>query len=243
MRGWPNDQAGYDLYNLANPLREHILEVLHSSSNGPLGLISRNRYGCRVLNTHRVAFVDIDEEVPQLKRISLFERLRWLFVSSPPPDPKPTVAVDTIPAQLLDFSRRNPNWGLRVYRTAAGWRVLVTHSLFEPESSPFQQAMQQMGADELYIRLCRGQKLFRARLSPKPWRVGCPSAEAQWPVPDTTEEKRMEKWVVAYDQACRGKGVCHFLTHLGAEDSQDPAIAEVIKIHDGHCLATEAPLA
>ena len=56
----------------------------------------------------------------------------------------------------------------RVYRTHSGCRIICTSQAYSVwDALPF---LRFIGSDPLYIHLCRRQKCFRARLTPKPWR-------------------------------------------------------------------------
>ena len=70
------------------------------------------------------------------------------------------------------FSEQHPDWHLRAYRTPAGLRMLAMHATFSPEDEQLQAFFKALGTDTLYARMCRLQHCFRARLTPKPWRVG-----------------------------------------------------------------------
>ncbi|MCU0877475.1 MAG: hypothetical protein MUF06_06800, partial [Pirellulaceae bacterium] len=99
-------------------------------------------------------------------------------------------------------------------------------------------------ADPVYVLMCRRQHCFRARVSPKPWRIGVrrfPS-RAVWPV-DSRRLAERQKWAAEYDDAARGFASCTFLEALGS-GRVDPEAAEVQKLHDELCEATSRrPLA
>ena len=60
----------------------------------------------------------------------------------------------------------------RVYRTHSGCRVICTSVTMPWEDRGWlaERFMQFLRGDPDYIRLCRVQKCYRARLTPKPWR-------------------------------------------------------------------------
>ncbi len=66
----------------------------------------------------------------------------------------------------------HPDWGWRIYRTKAGFRLLATHRPVFPSEPLAEEAFQEFKADILYRKLCVNQKCFRARLTPKSWRCG-----------------------------------------------------------------------
>jgi len=61
----------------------------------------------------------------------------------------------------------------RVYRTFAGCRVACTSRPFAWAVDAWQaeRLMRFLDADPKYAALCGKQKCYRARLTPKPWRV------------------------------------------------------------------------
>src|SRR5579859_871965 len=90
----------------ANPLREPVLEQLD------FGVVSRNGYGCEVLNTKSVLFCDVDLDEKQSAPTGV---LSQLFGRKPAPSPEQQ-AMDKV-RQWVDA---HPEWGLQAYRTKAG---------------------------------------------------------------------------------------------------------------------------
>src|SRR5579859_5739924 len=89
-----------------NPLREPVLEQLG------FGVVSRNGYGCEVLNTKSVLFCDVDLDEKQTAHTGV---LSQLFGRKPAPSPEQQ-AMDKV-RQWVDA---HPEWGLQAYRTKAG---------------------------------------------------------------------------------------------------------------------------
>lgn len=52
---------------------------------------------------------------------------------------------------------------------------MVLHRTFDPLDAAVSKCFQALGADPTYVRMCRNQRCFRARVSPKPWRIGIES--------------------------------------------------------------------
>ena len=75
-------------------------------------------------------------------------------------------------ARLESVVAAHPDLAFRVYRTPAGARYLCTSRTFDPGSTESQALLAELGSDPKYALLCRIQKTFRARLTPKPWRAG-----------------------------------------------------------------------
>ena len=207
------DQYDYGAF----PVREEILQV-HEDSNGQaLAVITRNRYGARVLNVDRVLFLDID-----LPPQGLIQKLKSLF-SGMPPDDK---AMESIKAALKQHGRGS----FRIYRTAAGYRVIAVDREYDPKSSEAQALMQNTGTDPAFSRLCKTQQSFRARLTPKPWRCGLPLPPGKYPRPEKAQHG-FSTWLAKYEANCTKYATCRYLETIGSSDTLD-SIKDIIDIHD-----------
>src|SRR6266545_1040788 len=145
----------------SRPVREEILRELPGATDGLAAVVTRNVYGCEVLNTAQAMFVDVD--LPRPKPAWSLGRLLGRR------------ALDPVEERINELRRilEADAWSAaRVYRTAAGLRLLITDRLFEPASAEAERLMTSFGADPAFVLLCRVQKSFRARLTPKPWRCG-----------------------------------------------------------------------
>src|SRR5665213_869844 len=128
------------------PLREPVLSEIKTASGGRAAVVTRNSYGCLVLNTARVMFVDVD--LPEPKSPGLFSRLFGKPASAP------VVTESSAIAKAENWTRNNPDWGWRIYRTRAGLRLLATHDVFDPETAASDGVFDALGADPLYRQLC-----------------------------------------------------------------------------------------
>jgi hypothetical protein len=149
--------------------------------------------------------------------------------------------------QAIDaFIANHPDWHLRIYRTPAGLRLLTMHSTFSPSELAVREAFATLGADPSYVALCQAQNCFRARVSPKPWRVGLSKhikpRPGVWPVkPERLPARAM--WVQAYLQASQHYSSCQFIAAVGSSLAHPSAIA-VRDLHDTYCHAlANQPLA
>ena len=177
--------------------------------------------------------------------------LGGLFGSKPAPrpaaPPPPPAAPADAASAALDRLRRwvasHPEWRVRVYRTSAGLRYLVTHDTFSPTAPETQAAMTALGADPQYIKLCQVQKTFRARLTPKPWRIGVENPPVGFPYEGPAEEAQMRQWEARYDAASRTRATCRFMEEMGT-GAEHPDVAALRALHDEHTRATSGlPLA
>lgn len=233
-RGEDDDLHGTgEYYPLERPLREPVVEWLFGDGHARIGAITRNGYGCWVLNTARVAFVDLD--LPRPERVGFFARL---FGRRPAP------VVDEVPQRVAAWSAAHPEVGLRLYRTAAGYRALVTSTGLDPTSPATRALFEGLGSDPLYVRLCEAQESFRARLTPKPWRLSLPSPQTHWfPFDDDPgRQRRFEAWDRRYEAARQGWAVCRFVSSHGPSEVA-AEVAPVLALHDRWCLREGAELA
>jgi hypothetical protein len=208
------------------PLREPVLREIKAPGGEVAAVITRNSYGALVLNTARIMFVDVDLPEP---KSPLGGWLKKLFGK-----PEPSAALitnDSVMARAEAWSQSHPGWGWRVYRTKAGLRLLATHALFEPESASTEQVFDALGADPLYRRLCRTQKCFRARLTPKPWRCGFKNPPGRWPWPDAKAEAQYKDWEALYQKACRDYATCELAATPGSQQI-DSTVQLIVKVHD-----------
>ncbi|MDR3065816.1 MULTISPECIES: hypothetical protein [Comamonas] len=146
-------------------------------------------------------------------------------------------------ARIQAFSARHPDWGLRVYETPKGLRVIVTHAAFSPSSSEVQMLFQQLEVDPLYAMLCRQQQCFRARVSGKPWRMGMNGLSTQdrrWPLPAVSQASR-QQWVSDYESRSAQFAACRFVDQLG-ESTQCSAARTFVTWHD-ECSKAHSTLA
>jgi hypothetical protein len=230
-------------YYPRTPLREPILDELIIDGEQAF-VITRNRYGAEVLNTDRVLIADID--LPALADTNAAGLFRRLFrrETPAPADPlaQPPLVVERL-ATLADWAGANPDLGVITYRTASGLRVFVT-GIDEPVSSARgAQVLAELGADPIYRELCRSHGTFRARLTPKPWRLPRMSApRGTWPFEDGQAERHFQDWLANYDAVARGFAVCRRLaTHGPAPSALE---AQIIGVHDDRTrILTTLPLA
>jgi hypothetical protein len=192
-------------------------------SRGSLaGIVTRNHYGCLVLNSANSLFIDVDVSASDQVGISAQSTRAWRRTLN----------------DLALVLTNERNLGFRIYRTAAGFRVLATTQHFEPGSPLSERLMAATGADAAFVRLCRTQKSFRARLSPKPWRCGL--SRPPHAFPQSFEQKRnFDAWLATYERACRSYATCRYLGTVGPK-SIDDCIAPIVELHDRETKSFDA---
>ena len=207
-------------------LREPVIEEVHNS------VISRNAYGCLVLNTADVMFVDID--FPEKKPAGL---LKSFFKTS-----EKNVQEETI-EKIESWTSQNPQWGWRIYRTFAGLRLLATNGVFAPDVPDTVAVFEALGADPLYRTLCKVQKCFRARLTPKPWRCDLQAPSVRWPWASDDEARNFSAWQNHYEKSASSFATCQLIKIIG-NPIVHPSVQPIVDLHDRLSrVGTDLPLA
>jgi hypothetical protein len=148
--------------------------------------------------------------------------------------------------RIARFVERHPHWSLRLYRTPAGLRVLATHQTFEPSDSAVTECFTAWDTDPIYVRMCLHQQCFRARVSPKPWRIGIRDhlrpRPGVWPVAPEHLPGR-NAWIATYEAAAAPFAACEWIDSLGS-GLVHPDVRPVLELHDELSRATQQlPLA
>ena len=231
QRGALERERGYS-YPDERPLREEILQRI-TAENGvePSALVTRNRYGAEILNTSRMLFLDID-----LPPAGIFDSLLALFG-------RPTTQQRTLEALRAALQRFAATATFRLYRTAAGYRVVALGRDFDPRAAETEALMQASATDPAFARLCRQQESFRARLTPKPWRFPMGLPPGRHPR-DAVQQRPFSDWLADYQRQSRDYAVCHYLESIG-EGTASREQRALLALHDEktRCNEKELPLA
>jgi hypothetical protein len=218
------------------PMREEVLREFPGDDGEAAGVLTRNSYGCIVLNTARLAFVDVD--TPSDSGGSVFGRL----FGKKYPDPQSALEL-ALTEKLRAWIAARPDWRWRMYRTAAGVRLMAVHRPLAPDNALVTEAFEHFAADPLYRALCKTQRCFRARLTPKPWRCAADQPPCSWPWPDAAAEGHFRDWEREYLEKIEPYATCRLLEEFGGAPSA-VEFAEMVKTHDRSTRAeTELPLA
>ncbi len=213
------------------PLREEIIEEITDHENQIIAVITRNAYGALVLNAANVMFIDIDFEHEGLA-VRLHAFIRRLFGTRTPNQ------EELLVQKIELWAETHPEWGIRVYRTRAGLRCLVTHTLFDPTQKSTVDILQSFQSDPLYIRLCRDQASFRARLTPKPWRCGADKPPSRYPWENQAAETTYRDWETRYALAASDYTVCKLIRDIG-NGQWHPDVETIVSIHDRHACSDQ----
>lgn len=218
------------------PLREFV--VKQENFNNELGdyLITVNSYGSVVLNASNIMFVDVD--LAEENSGGFFKNL---FGKSKP-NPRAEAEKQQID-WLNGFLVVNPSLGFRIYRTHSGLRYLETSQAHDPTSDQTKQILTKLNSDPKYRILTNKQKCFRARLTPKPWRIDLSKPPVQFPFDTKEAQDKYTKWQQKYETTIVNYGTCLLLGQIGAKTVPNE-IAKIIEIHDTATKVTSGlPLA
>lgn len=222
-------------YSDGRPVQEQIVDTVPGVEQ-PLAVITRNAYGALVMNTRRLLFIDLDfESVPDQR--SLFKKL----LSGSRSDEER--ALD----HAQQVAKRYSDWGFRVYRTAAGLRLVLLSRVVDAEDDTWLRVLETFGSDPMYIKLCQSQKSFRARLTPKPWRIGVERPSYRFPFVSDVQREYMARWTERYDSARIKHATCRELTTIGADGVQSgfapSEVTRLLDYHDRIAQSASLPLA
>jgi hypothetical protein len=237
-------EAGEFLESYGYPrgvMREEVIER-YDSEDGEEAVISRNRYGALVLNASQTMFVDIDnEENIQKPRPGFLESIRRLFKGKPAPEP----VEDPMEKKKLEIEKvlREHDLNATMYQTRAGIRLLILNRMFDPSASETRKLLEALKSDPLYIQLTGNQKCFRARLTPKPWRIGLNNPPAYYPWRNEREEQDFKTWLDQYIRKSEAYGICKCLGEIGMASKIHPQADFIRRLHDQYCLSGDRPLA
>jgi hypothetical protein len=228
LEWWINGGRRRDDYDyLDQPLREEIVETIGDEGD-QIAVITRNRYGALVLNSASVCFVDVD--FPKLRSSGFLDALKMMF-SRRLRDQRCATLREATMEKVKNWAADNSKRAFRLYRTAAGFRMLFTDALYEPTSNEVRLLLEELGSDMMYRRLTVKQACFRARLTAKPWRVGCNRPPNRFPWKDVEALNRYRKWQRDYEAKAGAYGVCELADVFGKECG-DEEIRMIISLHD-----------
>ena len=190
-------------------IREEILREVDEKS-----IITRNRYGAQVLNAENLMFLDIDK--PKASFGSLFK-------GNDPQQAKPKIFE-----QIKKTASNSKYNGLafRIYETFQGARVIVLGREFSTKDRSTYEMMNDFNCDRLYVAICRKQGCFRARLTPKPYRMNMQAYKVRYPRDGNDFE--FQTWLSIYEQASSNFHVCNLVEQMGASQY----VTDAVQLHD-----------
>lgn len=190
-------------------IREEILQIIDDHS-----AITRNRYGAQVLNAEKLLILDIDKAKSSFgdlfKKKDASQDKRKIF--------------DMV--RKLASTPKYQAYGFRIYETYQGARVIVLGKDFDPRDRDTEKMMSEFHSDRLYMTLCQKQACFRARLTPKPYRMNLRRFKVQFPRDGGDSE--LQEWLAEYERESRNFNTCRFIEQVGARHS----VNDIVQLHD-----------
>jgi hypothetical protein len=127
-----------------------------------------------------------------------------------------------------------------------GFRLLATHKIFNAHDEEVSMFFKTLKIDPLYQKMCTNQNCFRARVSPKPWRIGISNhlrpRPGVWPI-DPEKMHLRKQWVDEYASKAHSFSSCKFIEEIGSQVVHEK-ILKVQNIHDDLCRAnSDLPMA
>jgi hypothetical protein len=215
----PRGNGYYD-----NPPREEIVREIAGANGETAAILTRNSYGALVLNTPHLMFIDID--IPPDAPFGAFKRrLQKLFGRA---GDEPEAGIRK---RITEVAAQHKHYSFRVYRTAAGFRCMLLNEVLAPESTESRHLLEQFGADALYQKLCRTQECYRARLTPKFWRLSAdgPPNRFPWEMPE--HEQTYREWQASYEKQCEASATCRFVEQIGTHAAL-VELEPLVALHD-----------
>ncbi len=234
-------------------IREEVLEEV-----SPENIITRNRYGAEILNTTEISIFDIDLKAEgYMSEVGILGWFRGLK-----PNFTETKSLRGVKQEKVEdieniFKEKYSELECRIYETYKGLRLIIQNTYIEPNKlygnlfvvygnnfaeNLFAQIVKDTKTDLNYALLCLKQKCFRARLSPKPYRMKeGPNSIIYKLLPEPKEKVEQEIWLNKYNQIKKNYSVCIFLKTVNSRKAE---ISEIIKLHDEKTgVANRRPLA
>ena len=235
-----NEVVQDDYYGGSNPMQEEVVEEF-TESGETTAIISRNRYGCLVLNTPDVFFADVDKKSEsKSEQQNPIATLLNIFGVIQTEAPKST--EEMLIENINSLCQSDPSLGLRLYRTTNGYRIIVTSEIIPAQEPRSQQMLKSLQSDRLYMKLCRTQACYRARLTPKPWRCGSSRPPYRFPFDSSDQEQAYRNWQRDYDGAIDKFATCALIGHFGSEQIH-PTASQIVRLHDHYVLNKDRPIA
>jgi hypothetical protein len=211
-------KAGIEDYDVA--IKEHIAEIINEQN-----VITVCRYGAKVLNTSNYTILDFDtfpvdffDRFKAVRKLEKKQRIIYKFAER----------LQKYPELGQDF---------RIYETANGIRV-IGKQYFDPTDSRHAKLLQLFGVDLLYVQLSQKQQCYRARLTPKPYRIKSRTIKIGSPLDCETEN--YQEWETEYAAKSAQFSVVKLVKTIGVDFTADAVIA----LHDKLCnIAQNRPLA
>lgn len=195
---YESDEGSYDLDRVQSC----------DTANKPLpetDYISRNGYGALIYNTKNILIADVDISYLQEDSHLKYKDNYIKYFKG------------------LESSRKE---GLILYETHSGFRVVMVDRIADPTSEYSRELLGLLLSDKVYSACCETQKCYRARLTPKPFRVGLRGLDKILIFMDTKST-----WISNYEYHSKQFGVCKFITGINEYKKIDYRVLNFMLVH------------
>ncbi len=193
------------------PVREYVEQFIDDAN-----VITVCRYGAKVLNTCQYTVLDLDDYP-----VNFLDRFRAVRKLS-----KKARIVYKFKERLKKHSELGRDF--RIYETTKGVRV-IGKTYVDPARKHYESLMRKFAVDWLYVLLSQRQNCYRARVTPKPYRMKAPTIKIRSPL--DCESDTYLQWQRQYESASENYRVLRFVEAIGRDFSTEP----VIRLHDSLC--------
>lgn len=191
-------------------IKEHVTEILNEKN-----IITVNRYGALVWNTTQYTILDLDQFI---EKQSIFD----LFRKKPKVDKKQKI-LNNFKANVKSLSPLGNSF--RVYETPNGIRIIGKNYL-DPSHPEYNKIMATLQVDWLYAILSKKQNCYRARLTPKPYRIPMQTIKIKSPLDCETEAYK--NWSKLYIEKSTNFSSVKLIETIGEDFSRDL----IVQYHD-----------
>ncbi len=204
-------QSGSKKEEYESSINEYVEKEIDDSN-----IVTICRYGAKILNTDEYTILDLDDYPVDI--LDFFRSVRKL--------PK----KERIVAKFLDRVTKNQEIGtdFRIYETSKGIRV-IGKKYIDPEGKGYTKLMRSLNVDWLYVFLSKRQMCYRARLTPKPYRLKIKTIKVSSPLVCSSDD--YIQWEKMYTEASNKSAVAKYLQSVGKDFGSD----RIIKFHDEIC--------
>jgi hypothetical protein len=232
-----NVVGGYYPANGERPIREETVDQF--SDNGETyAIVSRNSYGCLVLNTTDVFFADVDKPTKRKPN----PLISWIGSLLGKKKAEESDFESRLIERIQRLVKSDSQLGLRIYRTLLGYRVVLTSQTVPTSEASSVELLKKLGSDKLYVSLCQSQDCYRARLTPKAWRCGADKAMIRFPFSSPEIEQQYRQWEARYEKVASKFATCALIGEFGSKQIH-PRVEAILKLHDSFVINEGKPLA
>lgn len=267
-------------YQNVNIVEDLILELIENKA-----YVTRNYYGAEVINVENIMFLDIDFSSSILsykspyEKISLLEKIKFALGIDKKRIQEKKDKNNEIKKELekinLEFNLKKNRANINIfyhlkyilknykdllfiiYKTSAGLRLVEVTKKWDAKDKNTIELMNQFGCDKSYVALCMKQNCFRARITPKPYRLNIEKLNIIYPYEENEKEK-INNWLYQYVKLSENKSIINYITNSidlinvtnnTIEDKniinniKDNEIKKIVSFHSNKCNTKRGKLA